>query len=99
MRISDWSSDVCSSDLADQRIAHRLLRIGEAHQPEHRVRRDRKEARLDEGDEREPIFGVRMRRFLHGPAVEALDHGLVAGGGGHAGPWLRVRMTTAFLCR
>src|SRR3546814_6585083 len=87
MRISDWSSDVCSSDLdrregADQRIAHRLLRIGEAHQPEHRVRRDRKEARLDEGDEREPIFGVRMRRFLHGPAVEALDHGLVAGGGG-----------------
>src|SRR3546814_14377355 len=53
------------------------------------MRRDRKEAGLDEGDQRQPIFGVRMRGFLHGPVVEFLDHGLVAGRCGHAGPCRR----------
>src|SRR3546814_18045225 len=28
MRISDWSSDVCSSDLAALKEAHRVLKIG-----------------------------------------------------------------------
>src|SRR3546814_5299789 len=42
MRISDWSSDVCSSDLADQRaragVAGDLLHLGEeAPREEHRV--------------------------------------------------------------
>ena len=71
---------------ADQRIAHGLFRFGEAHQPQHRMRRDRKEARLDERHQPQPIFGVRMRRFLHRPAIKALDHRLVARDGGHAGP-------------
>src|SRR3546814_2155879 len=31
MRISDWSSDVCSSDLERQRQQHRVLRIEAAH--------------------------------------------------------------------
>src|SRR3546814_6988268 len=30
-----------------------------------------------------------MRGFLHGPVVESLDHGLVAGRCGHAGPCRR----------
>src|SRR3546814_16038628 len=47
MRISDWSSDVCSSDLASCRVQNgtqeaasdmgplRALRTGQANQPEH----------------------------------------------------------------
>jgi hypothetical protein len=42
--------------ISAKRIA--LLRLGEAHQPEQRVRRDREEARLDEGEQREPPFGL-----------------------------------------
>src|SRR3546814_3994439 len=30
MRISDWSSDVCSSDLPDRSAAHRHAKLGEA---------------------------------------------------------------------
>src|SRR3546814_8416452 len=30
MRISDWSSDVCSSDLADERLARGELLLGQA---------------------------------------------------------------------
>src|SRR3546814_15696752 len=50
MRISDWSSDVCSSDLegadhlaggtltqADQRLVHQHLAVGEANRREARV--------------------------------------------------------------
>src|SRR3546814_12048709 len=32
MRISDWSSDVCSSDLLEGRVQRRLLAVGEFQQ-------------------------------------------------------------------
>src|SRR3546814_2176843 len=43
MRISDWRSDVCSSDLRDQRAAHRLARDALRHRAlvhlfDHRLR-------------------------------------------------------------
>src|SRR3546814_18924527 len=31
MRISDWSSDVCSSDLPSHRLKHQLVLIGHMH--------------------------------------------------------------------
>src|SRR3546814_3900148 len=40
MRISDWSSDVCSSDLSDRRSAGRTLGFGEVE--EERLRRSSK---------------------------------------------------------
>src|SRR3546814_14731676 len=39
MRMSDWRSDVCSSDLFDQRTAGRIVRVRrEAHVRDHRRR-------------------------------------------------------------
>src|SRR3546814_13639755 len=44
MRISDWSSDVCSSDLDPGRVAHAVRRPGEQHEMKRlgsRIDRDR----------------------------------------------------------
>src|SRR3546814_13184714 len=39
MRISDWSSDVCSSDLQKGVMAERALQLDEAHRRARRVQR------------------------------------------------------------
>src|SRR3546814_8747964 len=46
MRISDWSSDVCSSDLPDSRHAERQIAIGVVAR-----RKQRHDTVVDEGDE------------------------------------------------
>jgi hypothetical protein len=61
--------------IGDRGEADRLLRFGQAHQPQQRMRRDREEAGLDEGEQGQPPFGARMRGLGHGPVVEAAKHG------------------------
>src|SRR3546814_5153151 len=49
MRISDWSSDVCSSDLVRLRRSGRHLLAGRVPPPRHRLARDRARARRQVG--------------------------------------------------
>src|SRR3546814_1652280 len=54
MRISDWSSDVCSSDLIPQRAVDRVARRARGHDAldflARRARLDRAARRLDRGE-------------------------------------------------
>ena len=58
----------------DRGEAYRLLGLGEAHQAEQRVRRDREEARFDEGEQRQPPLRGRVRGLLHRPFVQSAQH-------------------------
>src|SRR3546814_8654814 len=73
MRISDWSSDVCSSDLLDPALAERQRHIGGAVQNdvEHRVERAVAQ-RLALGDE---VAG--------GVVEQPVDRAVLPGGGQH----------------
>src|SRR3546814_9885123 len=58
MRISDWSSDVCSSDLQGQRTGHRLPQRRWPHLPERRSL-ERRVDRLSGSGPRSPAAGQR----------------------------------------
>src|SRR3546814_5820395 len=74
MRISDWSSDVCSSDLDQQRIEGAGQSSGQAGQF--------REAAVG-GGEQSPVEGRRDQAALHQPVVvaelEVADAALVLG--------------------
>src|SRR3546814_3934531 len=66
MRISDWSSDVCSSDLADRRFVHL------AH-----ARRDRRALELYQraaiiGAHQDPRLGKRLVDRVHLTGIECI---------------------------
>src|SRR3546814_19322470 len=52
MRISDWSSDVCSSDLAAELRLHRLLPVTDAEQRDARIEDRLRDARATLVDHR-----------------------------------------------
>src|SRR3546814_7279228 len=66
MRISDWSSDVCSSDLVEAHLAHGLAFRAKAMAPYDRAVRQNQHARgfvgrafgVGNGHERPPSFSV-----------------------------------------
>src|SRR3546814_5095501 len=75
MRISDWSSDVCSSDLLDPALAERQRHIGGAVQDdvEHRVERAVAQ-RLAPGDE---VAGGVVEQSVDRPVLPSgQEHGL-----------------------
>src|SRR3546814_6379402 len=69
MRISDWSSDVCSSDLperpARRPVEARAVRVAREHHrlevaaEQQRVHQQREDRRADPGDEQQDIDGQR----------------------------------------
>src|SRR3546814_4671939 len=96
MRISDWSSDVCSSDLRAQPVVARAA--GMAAQAAFGLGLDRRPAVLGEGDDRaglERVLRVRRARTVAGLA----GGGLGVGGEGdlHAQRMRGVGENLAFL--
>src|SRR3546814_8762493 len=69
MRISDWSSDVCSSDLAQR--AKKYVSLNEA---ERRAERDRQEAKRKSRQEQRKELGLPLDPL----AADAADDGLQA---------------------
>src|SRR3546814_7789256 len=69
MRISDWSSDVCSSDLAQR--AKKYVSLNEA---ERRAERDRQEAKRKSRQEQRQELGLPLDPL----AADAADDGLQA---------------------
>src|SRR3546814_2117497 len=67
MRISDWSSDVCSSDLADLRSVERHRRIGKARIAE--AIAERIERRVRGIEVARYIFRIGVRRIDRSPGV------------------------------
>jgi hypothetical protein len=58
----------------DDGVADGVFGLGQAHEAEHGVRRDREEAGFDEGEEGEPILREGAGGFGHGPIIEAAQH-------------------------
>src|SRR3546814_12637444 len=92
MRISDWSSDVCSSDLAD--IGDRVLTIPVAaiaggidrfgthpafERLEHRPARSRRQVHVEVGGERIGVEHVAENDVGAGPAVDRVEIGRASG--------------------
>src|SRR3546814_15059359 len=84
MRISDWSSDVCSSDLPDHFEALRALAHG-THVAGHLLVRENATGRLPLADRARRAMRQRVavRRVAH-PEVPALDRALEVLALGHA---------------
>src|SRR3546814_1422080 len=88
MRISDWSSDVCSSDLARWLV--------------HRTRRDDPDQALGTGQGVLPGPAFGLARALHGSALSQTAHRRVrdrAGRGSHISEERRVGKECVSTCR
>src|SRR3546814_19940660 len=85
MRISDWSSDVCSSDLIDARIDHRTLAAkGIELEPQHKIgpaasrmpEQGLEAERVEDNDRIERAHG---EKIIAEPGIDLDRKGVVAG--------------------
>src|SRR3546814_11487892 len=89
MRISDWSSDVCSSDLLEQPVAARGLQV---IVPLGRRPGDQPDLAVVEAEARIDVMALRLYRAVGGQEDAlraALDDGWRARGAGDVGKALR----------
>src|SRR3546814_17804221 len=96
MRISDWSSDVCSADLKDEAGNALFARNLDGDRPHSRPKRRRAEAALvgmDEEALRERLPGG--DRMAHDGADKRVNVGLVLHIIGLTAQFIRPRLTTA----
>src|SRR3546814_6666600 len=80
MRISDWSSDVCSSDLVDDAIiVERVIILRMACREEGARAEGREDARVDQAEDTEEFIFARRTRD---PDAEIFgrDHGAIVDG-------------------
>src|SRR3546814_20823194 len=70
MRISDWSSDVCSSDLADAMRRHRALRPDRLRNPAQRLIQPPRQHRPETGCKRRPRQIVKIADMAQAEPVD-----------------------------